>query len=58
MKIQVVMGALVKRGLQERGWEDLGSGAPLGVFYFRSYLIPFHSAKSNHPGFYGLKCLL
>lgn len=38
-------GGCVKRGLQERGWEDLGSGAPLGGFYFRPSSMPFHSAS-------------
>lgn len=52
------MGAFVKGGLEESGWEDLRLEEPLGVFYFRPYSIPFHSTKPDHPGFDGLKCLL
>ena len=53
-----MMEAEVQGRPEERGWEDLGSGVPLGVFYFRPYSVPFIGPSMIFLGFYGLQCLL
>ena len=53
-----MMEAEVKGRPEGSGWEELGSGVPLGVFYFRPYSVPCIGPSMILLGFYGLQYLL
>ena len=55
---RVMMEAEVKGRREGSGWEELGSGVPLGVFYFRPYSVPCIGPSMILLGFYGLQYLL